>query len=114
MIYRVYADHNRRAHIVKRGFSWPAFLGPEIWLFLRGLPLEGTTVLALMVLSLVVEPPEIAGWWILAIRIIAGLVANQRIESRYRSQGWQRVTEVEAKSVTDALNKVSTVPSPAA
>ncbi len=112
MIYRVYADHKSLLHVVKRGFAWPAFLVPEIWLFLRGLPLDAAIALALIVGSVAATPPELAGWLVLAVRIGAGVLANPRIESLFRSRGWQRLSDVEARSVAEAFDKAGEVPAP--
>jgi len=114
MIYRVYADQKRHVHVVKRGFSWPAFLSPEIWLFLRGLPVDAVLAIGLIITGLVMLPPDFAGLSVLAVRIAAGIWANRRIEARFRSQGWQRVEEVHARSVFEAVSKASGVPAPAA
>ncbi len=112
MMYRVYADHKSQLHVVKRGFAWPAFLVPEIWLFLRGLPLDAAIALALIVGIVATTPPELAGWLLLAVRIGAGVVAHSRIASRFRSRGWQRLSDVEAGSVADAFTKAGEVRTP--
>jgi hypothetical protein len=112
MKYRVYADHKSHLHVVKRGFAWPAFLIPEVWLFLRGLRLDAAIALALIVGIVVATPPDLAGWLVLAVRIGAGVVANPRIESGFRSRGWRRLSDVEAGSVADALSKAGEVPAP--
>lgn len=112
MIYRVYADEQAQVHVVKRGFSWPAFLVPEIWLFLRGLPLDAAVALALIIGSAVATPPEYVGLSLLAVHIAAGLVANRRIEARFRSKGWQRLNDVVARSVAEARSRAGGAPGP--
>ena|SRR5467141_2929695 len=109
MTFHVYADSQSHLHVVKRGFAWPAFLVPEIWLFLRGLPADALVVIALFVGAIVALPPDLVALAGLSIRLLAGFVANRRIEATFRAKGWRRLDDVPARSHLDALNKAGTV-----
>ena len=110
MTFRVYADDRNRLHVVKSGFSWPGFLVPAIWLFMRGLLLEGAIVVGMMIITLATGPTEWIGLLLLAINLGAGFATNRRIEAKFRSRGWTRLADVRAKSVVDALDQAAQVP----
>ncbi len=110
MIYRVYADDHNYLHVVKWGFSWPGFLVPSIWLFMRGLWLDGLILVGLTITTAATAPTEWTGFVLLLINLVTGFITNRRIEANFRSRGWKRLTDVRARSVMDALNRAALVP----
>jgi len=105
----VYRDTGGGLHAFKRGFAWQAFLLPEIWLFVRGLPVDASVWLALAISAVAFLPRPWAGLVVLCGRIAAGLFTWRRLNATYRSKGWTLVADVRARSLVDAL---STVQSP--
>ena len=83
-IFASIATLARASTFSKRGFAWQAFILPEIWLFLRGLPIDALVWIVLMISALVFLP------------------------QLYRSKGWTHLTDVQAPSL---LNALMTVPS---
>jgi len=87
----------------KRGFAWQAFLVPEIWLFLRGLPIDALVWLVVMISAIALLPRPDAGVVVLLARIGVGLLAWRRIDRSYRSKGWTHLTDVQARSLVEAF-----------
>ena len=106
MTFRVYRDASAGLHVFKRGFAWQAFILPEIWLFLRGLPIDALVWLVLMISALVFLPQLVAGLALLVARVGIGVVAWRRLDWLYRSRGWTHLTDVRARSLLDALMTV--------
>ena len=103
MTFRVYRDAGAGLHVFKRGFAWQAFLVPEIWLFLRGLPIDASVWLVVMISAIAFLPRPDAGLVVLLARIGVGLVAWRRIDRSYRSKGWSHLTDVQARSLVEAF-----------
>ena len=114
MTYCIYVDDRSNLHAVKRGFSWPAFFVPEIWLFLRGLRLDACVVIAFLLGAAAVTPLELRGLILLTLRVVTGSVTNGRIATMFRSKGWQRLDDVDARSMAAALEAATSAgrPSP--
>ncbi len=103
MRFRVYRDAGGGLHAFKRGFAWQAFVLPEIWLFVRGLPIDASVWLVLVISAAAFLPKSWAGLVILLARLAAGAVTWRRIDATYRSKGWTLVADVRARSLVDAL-----------
>ncbi len=110
MTFRVYRDASAGLHVFKRGFAWQAFILPEIWLFLRGLPIDALVWIILMISALVSLPQLVAGLALLVARVGVRLVAWRRLDRLYRSKGWTHLTDVHAPSLLNALMTVRCAP----
>ena len=106
MTFRVYRDASAGLHVFKRGFAWQAFILPEIWLFLRGLPIDALAWLVVLISAIVFLPQLAAGLVVLVARVGVGLFAWRRLDRLYRSKGWTHLTDVRARSLVDALMTV--------
>src|SRR2546430_2218106 len=99
----------------KRGFAWQAFLVPEIWLFLRGLPIDALVWRVVMISAIALLPRPDAGVVVLLARIGVGLLAWRRIDRCYRSKGWTHLTDVQVRWLVEAFRPfLSRPPQPAA
>jgi hypothetical protein len=110
--YEVYAHpgENYEDQIVKRGFSWPAFLVAPIWSFFKGLPLHGIT---LMFLFLFVNLWPVGENLLLAAllfflglgaAVFAGVRGNAWVRKRLEKCGFTLVRTVHARTLGGALD----------
>ena len=96
------ADRIDRAEalaFVKDGFSWPAFILPELWLISRGIWLGLLAFVALVVAILALSsvlgvPPSVQVGVFVLVHLVFGNEADEIQRAHLATQGWAMIGQV--------------------
>lgn len=114
--YTIYADQKGAYHVIKQGWSWPAFFFTWIWAFSKkrwiwGLLALVPFILTWLVLGMVQEKDLntlvvlMGNSPVFAALAFFGLNGNEWIENSYRKKGYKYIFTTLAASPRDALDE---------
>lgn len=93
-VFDIYQHPKYGKQVVRRGFSWLAFLAPSVWAVRRGL--GQTTVLLVVTTTLMFDIAQLAGTWasgpISQFLLLVGLVILFGIKPGFSGYRWHAHT----------------------